>query len=364
MWYTTHLMRTYGALLPLFFAALCACEASETIPTTGGTSSPSPTASGDSLDPTELAAPAAAAATPQPARPAPLTPAPSLSPRRAAFLAADVARLTDLARHAPEHPTSIRTVADTFVLAGGDPGAPLDAVASLTQRVTDALYAGPMVHRADQGSLVLVYSSAAPFQRALLSLPHADDEPPPDLNSFGIYNEARRIILVRTDTAGVYSSAHEVVHHLEVNDFPNAPGWISEGIPSLFESWEFGPGNSPAGELRFKAHFRLQTLRDVLSSTNYDLAGEVTLETLFSFVNDGFEDGPRGYLHMATAREALRFMAQRGVLWSFYRECRDEVLDHPSCEPAFIHAFGKEPREMTAEFRSWIASREAEGTGP
>jgi hypothetical protein len=348
-------MRGQWGLLALFCVALWACDLGDDTPITHGPAAvEAPSSSVDVSAATGLA--------PLAVRPvAPPAPAPPLSPRRAAFLAADVARLTTLARAAPEHPTRIVTAADTFVVAGGDPGAPVDAVVSLTERLVNALYTQGFRHRADEAALLMVYSSAAPFQRALLSLPRADDEAPLDLNSFGMYDERRHLILVRTDTAGIYSGTHEVVHHLMGDgDFPKAPEWISEGIPSLFEAWD----QSPTGQLRFKAHFRLQTLRDLLASTNYDLSSEVTLEAAFSWLDERFEEGPRAYLRLAVAREALRFMAQRGVLWSFYGECRDDILAHYDCEPAFVHAFGREPRAVTAEWREWINSREAEGTGP
>lgn len=348
-------MGTRGAFILLAFLAFAACDEEE-----GPISRRTPT-------PHIASAPEATAsvASAQPAAPrfgltlAPrFTPAPPLSPRRTAKLAADLVRITELAKHAPEAPSHVRPVAGTFLIAPGDPAAPVDAAADLARRIVDFLYSGPFQHRPDEATLVWVHTTQAGFERGFRALPKAPDEPPAQLEygTIGLYDDFARTVLVRTDAAGVGSIAHELLHPLAEADGPRMPNFAIEGLSAAFEVPDF----SRPGEVHFRPHFRLQSLRDALQSSNTDVAGDVGLMTVFGLAARSVREGPRGYLHYAEAREFLRWLDHRGKLWAFWSLCRDNILLDSSCMDAFERVMGKAPVDATSDWIAWIQSPEAE----
>lgn len=83
---------------------------------------------------------------------------------------------------------------------------------------------------------------------------------------------------MRNEGGGLKTLAHEIAHPLIDADAPHAQPWMKEGLPVLFEVVDF----SPSGELHFKAHLRLQTLRDALASKDPVLANAVRLAAPFT----------------------------------------------------------------------------------
>jgi hypothetical protein len=340
-------MRIRRGLPALVVLGLLACDAGSSAPTPASAS-----AGASSAAPRPTAAQSSAAPTPTPA---PLAPAPPLSPRRAALLAKDVADRVDLLRQLTPPITRYKVVADTFVVAAGDPSAPLDAAAALIQRTVDALYAGPFAHRPDQGVSVFVYGDAHAYETAFSASSLGIDAK----KDLGVYDDRQRNVFVRTDAAGVGSLAHEIGHPLILADFPNAPLWLLEGGPALLEVADF----SRPGQIHAKAHFRLQTLRDTLDSKDKALAASIRLDTLFGMSSEAFRDGPE-YLHYACAREALRWLDSMGKLWAWYSAYREGWLTDHDGVAAFTKVMGKSPAEATPDWLAWIQSPASEKDAP
>lgn len=241
-----------------------------------------------------------------------------------------------------------RTVDGMFLLVAAEPSAPLDGAEKLVHDTVTVLFHGPFAHRTDQAILVWVFDSPDRYRSFLQSrLGKAD---PRDL---GYYDEGRGEIYVCTGSAGVTTLAHEIAHVLISGDFPLAPLWLQEGLAAQLELADF----SPPGEVHGKAHFRLQTLRTLLSSP--DKAAGVRLDGVFALESMQLV-GPEAYFGYAMSREALRWLDSRHQLWRFYRAWRDGILDDPTGEKAFVAVVGKTPREATGEWLAWIRSPEAE----
>jgi hypothetical protein len=293
----------------------------------------------------------------------PLAPAPPLSARRAAALAADVAGRVEEARDAPDHPTRLQVVADTIVVVAGDSGAPFDAAVPLVRRTVDALYAGPFSHRPDKGVTLWLYSSRAAFLDGVQihTRPFPVDGPgqgPP----IGLYEPESRSIAVRVDAGGITSIDHELTHPLVEADFPTAPAWLGEAIPSLFEDPDFTTTADGVG-IHGKAHFRLQRLRDTLASRDPAVAGRVRLDALFALTTPkSFYDGDARVesLRYALARESMRWLDSRRMLWPFYRLFRDTALEDPTGVAAFTRVVGKSLADANADWIAWIGSKAAE----
>lgn len=297
----------------------------------------------------------------------PPTPDPSaaipLSPRASASLAADLAARTAAARADPDHPHRVIPVAGTFVLADGDDAAPLDAAVDLATRLVSAAYSGPFAHRPEKSVTVWIYGSGPFFKQGVEDHTRWYPLRPGQDPGYGLFDEYTRSIVVRTDTAGVGSINHELLHVLSDADYPTAPAWLGEGMASLGEVTVLS--KSPDGShdvLRFGAHFRLQTLRDAIAKHDPVTMEQLHVETKFTWNTDrAFHDPGVEYLHYAVAREVLRFALQRGKLWDFWHTARDHADEDPTAEKAFTQVIGK-PADLTTEWLAWVQSKQAEGT--
>ena len=250
-----------------------------------------------------------------------------------------------------------------FVLADGDDAARLDAAVDLTQRLASALTGTAFVHPPAKGTTVWIYGTGPFFEQGVRDHTHWDTFNKGEHPGYGMYEEQSRTIVVRTDTGGPGDLGHEIVHVLADSDFPRAPAWLAEGVPSLAEVPVFAKGPDGRETVRFGAHFRLQTLRDVLAGHDADKRAQIRVDSLFAMRTyvDFHETGLQ-YLHYAAARELCRFLFQRGQLWDFWRAARDSVLEDPTANMAFKKVTGKMPAEMTDEFFAWVQSKPAEGT--
>ena len=124
--------------------------------------------------------------------------------------------------------------------------------------MVDVLYTGGrLMHRPDRAVLVFLYPSPSALAVGI-SHQESDTKEPPGL---GLFDPEKRTILACPDAKG-QMSGHEIAHPMILADFPHAPAWAMEGLPSLFEVVDL----STPGEIHGKAHFRLQTLRDALAS--------------------------------------------------------------------------------------------------
>ncbi len=274
--------------------------------------------------------------------------APPLSARRQHLLDEDLEQKKLDVAHSAYGRMPTRAVDGMFLLVAGEPSAPMDAAEKGVHDTVTALFHGPLAHRPDHATLVWVFDSPDRYRPFL-----QDREGKADPSDLGYYDEGRDEIFVCTGPAGPGSLDHEVAHVLISADFPHAPLWLQEGLAAQLELADF----SPPGEVHGKAHFRLQTLRTLLSSP--DAGAGVRLDAVFA-LQDTQLVGPEAYVGYAMAREALRWMDSRRRLWRFYRGWRDGILGDPTGEKAFVAAFGKTPREATGEWLAWIKSPEAE----
>lgn len=336
--------RGLATLILASVAALACDQPSAPAPTPAAPASASAVASSAASTAASSALPSAPGAAP--ADPLALIP---LSARGEHELQASLSSALEIATTLWPKPEP-KVVFDTFVIAGGDPKAPVDETAHLAQQMVDALYAGPLQHRPEAAVHVMVFASHAAFVRYLPTGASQD--------AFGLYYPEQRYIYVDTSRAGVFTACHELSHPLLEADFPLAPEWLVEGIASLFELPEFTKSPSGVPQVSGKPHFRLQTLRTALA--NPKLAPQVRLDVLFSLTDDKtFTDPATYYLHYALAREAMRYLDGRHQLWTFYHRWREGILDDPTGEKSFVAVVGSTPAVVTETWLQWLRSDEA-----
>jgi hypothetical protein len=257
----------------------------------------------------------------------------------------------------------MEVVDDTFVLVAGEKNAPLDDAVKTVHAATQALWHGLFWHRPSRGAVVWVFSSRDTYGKFVTKYAPKGAE----ITDLSFYvPESAHVpgaseVYFCAEGQGIHGVAHEVAHHLlSRGDFPTAPRFIQEGIPALLEAADPQPDT---GDLRLKAHFRLQSVRDALTKPNY--ASWCTVQALFDVTEDSFW-GFSEPLAYALSREFLRFLeVRKHALVPFYRAFREGILDDPSGRHALTAATGaKQPYELTDEFQEWIRSKDAEQDEP
>ncbi len=245
-------------------------------------------------------------------------------------------------------------VLDTFLLIAGDRRAPLAEAAALTEKTFAALYSGsrPIMRHAPEWAItVFLYSSHGTYANAIpAKAPH---------DSYGLYYPGTHTIYVETEGGGTGDYQHELVHSLEDADFPLAPIAINEAVASYFEVATVSAGDAGVPILHALPHFRILTLRRRLADPR--TAGLVNLDRLLSITDDKTFGDPATYdINYSTAREMARWLDdERHQLWDFYRTCREDILDDPTCARSFAKVTGLSPEAATAPFVKWVQSDEA-----
>lgn len=315
--------------------------------------------SGPPPAPSVSASAAAAAAAAIPAASASAAPidesvAKPLSPRGARALAADVKqRQADAAYYAKKYNPDPRivTVEDTFVLVAGDASAPLDEAAAQVKQTVEALWHGPLFHRPEEGVIVWVFGRRAAYEQ-FRRWAAPDESTPQDLSFF---LPSLRWILFCPQGSSMQTLDHEIGHPLILADAPHAPFWALEGLPAVLEMAQFDPDGGAL--VNAGAHFRLQTLRDALRSKTR--APLVRLDLLFPMTTREAFDDANYDLHFAMAREALRWLLRRNLLWSYWHRLRDDILDDPTGQKSFEAVVGPLDKAQD-EWVAWIQSPESE----
>lgn len=160
---------------------------------------------------------------------------------------------------------------------------------------------------------------------------------------YGFYLPGERTVVLNLAT-GTGTLAHEVVHPLIAEDFPDVPTWFNEGFASLFEQSH----TLEDGTVRGKVNWRLKGLREALLSGR-----AVTLSALTRTGSEQFYGDARG-IHYATARFLCLWLQEHGRLKAFYREFRATASDDPTGAKALEKASGMPLEELDRIWRAWV----------
>jgi len=296
-------------------------------------------------------APAAASAS---AAPVDQSVAKPLSERGAHALAVDVSTRASqagtLAKPLNPNPRVV-TVEDTFVLVAGDASAPLDEAVAQVRQTVEALWHGPFFHRPEEGVTVWIFSKRATYEKFRQTYAPLDSSP----KDLSFYLPSLRWIFFCPEGSSMGTLNHEIAHPLSLADVPHAPFWALEGVPAVLEMAQF---DTDGGALvNAGAHFRLQTLRDALASKTR--APLVRLDLLFPLTKQETFDDANYDLHFAMAREALRWLLRRNLLWTWWHRLRDDILSDPTGQKSFEAVVGPLDKAQD-EWVAWIQSPESE----
>ena len=197
----------------------------------------------------------------------------------------------------------------------------------------------------DEPVLILLFESAGPYKR--LAKKWFDDA---DVPHFGFYRHADRTMLMNVST-GLGTLVHELAHALIAPDFPDVPDWFNEGLASLYEQSQFGPGNATIKGL---PNWRLPALQKAIREDALRPLAEM-------MADDDFRNGERVGLNYAHARYLMLYLQEKGLLQRYYAAFRDGHKADPTGVETLKRVIG--PGQSLEQFekawRAWVLTLRA-----
>jgi hypothetical protein len=230
---------------------------------------------------------------------------------------------------------------DVFLFAATRRDRTFEASIQLARKAFDAFFNGRFARRPARAVTVYLLAAKGPYDTFCKQ--HLGSECAAE---FGFYERGLREIVANLGP-GITTLTHELVHPIVQSDFPDAPEWINEGLGALFEM----PVLPHPGEIHGAKNWRYPRLRAALTSKAE--RASTRLDALFAMTGATFRDSEAD-LHFAMARYACQWLDARGQLWPFYAAWRDNVLDDPTGEKAFVRVVGTAPAQANEEWVRWV----------
>ncbi len=126
----------------------------------------------------------------------------------------------------------------------------------------------------------------------------------------GFYRPDARVAAVNL-ALGRGNLRHELVHPLIVDDFPQIPAWLNEGMASMY-----GGARVRRGGFQFVANYRLRDLHAAIAHRT--LPGRNRL----AYAGRTELYGPDGAIYYAVSQHVVLYLERSGQLAAFYRAVR------------------------------------------
>jgi hypothetical protein len=159
---------------------------------------------------------------------------------------------------------------------------------------------------------------------------------------YGYYLPSRHALILNI-RPGAGTLVHEMVHPFMHHAWPDAPGWLNEGLASLFE-FPFEEG----GHLKGRVNWRLPGLKKGLAAKVVP-----SFSALTKLDPNGFYEDPYG-VHYAEARYLCLWLQERGVLVKFVRRALELKAVDPTGYTALTEALGHDPDSLRGDWEKWV----------
>lgn len=160
---------------------------------------------------------------------------------------------------------------------------------------------------------------------------------------FGFYMPSERKMVMNIST-GTGTLAHELVHPLLSEDFPDVPAWFNEGFASLYEQSRL----TTEGRMEGLVNWRLRALREARRSGR-----AIRLADLLATSTAQFYDERQG-LNYATARYLCKWLQDEKKLETFYREFKASADRDPTGRATLEQVAGMPVAELDRVFERWV----------
>lgn len=159
---------------------------------------------------------------------------------------------------------------------------------------------------------------------------------------YGYYLSGRRALVMNIRPGGG-TLVHEMVHPFMHQAWPDAPGWLNEGLASLFEfPYEEG------GHMKGRVNWRLPALKKGLA-----VKVVPSFKSIVHLSQDAFYEDPYG-VHYAEARYMCHWLQERGLLVKFVRRAIELKDVDASGWQALTEVLGKDPDSFRPEWERYV----------
>jgi hypothetical protein len=233
--------------------------------------------------------------------------------------------------------TRVEQVDDYFFVASNDTEASFRQCKGTVARVFRYLHADYFTKKPEKPIRVYLFKDRSTYEDYCT----ATYQKPPS-TPFGFYMSSERKMVMNIAT-GTGTLAHELVHPLLAEDFPEVPSWFNEGFASLFE--QSGERN---GKMVGFVNWRLPGLHKAIK------AGKaVALADLLGYSPTQFYGDDRG-VNYATARYLCMYLQENGQLIAFYKEFKATRKTDRTGLAALQKATGKTTHDLEKTWREWV----------
>ncbi len=164
---------------------------------------------------------------------------------------------------------------------------------------------------------------------------------------FGFYLAGERKMVMNIST-GTGTLAHELVHPLLAEDFPDVPAWFNEGFASLFEMSE----TNRDGRIVGLVNWRLPGLQQAMRKGTAISLPDLVKTNLAQFYADNTG------VNYATARYLIYWLQEKELLLAFYNEFKATVKVDGTGRNALETVTGKKLDEFEPEWREFVKKLE------
>ncbi len=184
---------------------------------------------------------------------------------------------------------------------------------------------------------IWVLKDAASYEKLSRALFNTEPDTP-----YGYYLPSRHALIMNIRPGGG-TLVHEMVHPFMHHAWPEAPGWLNEGVASLFEfPYEEG------GHLKGRVNWRLPGLKAGLAAKVVP-----SFAALTALDPNGFYEDPHG-VHYGAARYLCLWLQEKGLLVKVVRRAIELKAVDPTGLRALTEALGHPPDDDRAEWEQWV----------
>ena len=184
---------------------------------------------------------------------------------------------------------------------------------------------------------IWVFKDAPSYERASRTLFATEPETP-----YGYYLPSRRAQVMNIRPGGG-TLVHEMVHPFMHQAWPEAPGWLNEGLASLFEF-----PYEEKGHLKGRVNWRLPALKKGLGARVVP-----SFKSIAHLSANAFYEDPYG-VHYAEARYICYWLQEKGVLAAFVRRAIELKGVDPTGWQALSEVLGKDPDTFRPEWEAYV----------
>src|SRR5262247_1723790 len=200
--------------------------------------------------------------------------------------------------------TQVERVEDYFFVASNDSSQSFLQYKATIVRVYRYLYEDYFSRKPEKPIRVYLFKDKGTYDIYCRS---TYDKPPSTPYGFYMSSERKMVMDISTGTGTL---AHELVHPLLAEDFPEVPAWFNEGFASLFEHSR----TDRDGNVEGLVNWRLHNLKKAIEKGRGHMIEDLLKTDFGAFYGDEWGG------NYSTARYLCLWLQAQGLLEKFYHE--------------------------------------------